>query len=150
MSFSQYADKQDFIVLRGSKIAMGIIDLGADTELSNILLTFFKTGSLVGSEQLRINLYSSDRYESSFAQSDWVSVSDITNLATNWLGWLRFDFSRIDIDKDNLIYAEIETQNYTRVGDTFWMGIGLDWPVLVNTFDSNDGAPAALQIFGYK
>lgn len=150
MSFSQYADVQDFVVLDSGLVQAGVIDLGEDTELRHILLTFYKTGTLVGSEQIRINLYSSDRYDSAFAQSDWMSISDISNLATNWLGWLRFDFGRIDLDKDETVYTEIETQNYTRVGDTFWMGVGLDWPVLVNTFDPDFGAPVAIQMFGYK
>lgn len=150
MSFSQYADEQDFVVLGSDKVPVGAINLSEDIEIKHVLITFFKTGTLVGSEQIRLNLHSSERYDSPFARSEWASISDISNLAASWLGWLRLDFDRIDLDKDEVIYAEIETQNYTRVGDTFWMGIGLEGSPLINGITPADGAPAALQIFGYK
>ena len=151
MAFIQYAKTQGIIVFEtGLKEPLGVLDLAADTELSHILLTFFKSGTPVGNERIRLNLYSTDRYESSFVSSGWVNVSDIDGLSANWLGWLRFDFTRNGIDSDEQIYVEVETANYTRNGDTFYMGCGTDWPHSFNTYTAADGAPAALQVFGYR
>jgi len=151
MSFEQFADIQDFIVIEtGVKQALGAFSLANSMQLSNIKLTLNNTGTPAGNEKIRINLYSTDRYESSFASSDWASISNIDGLTTDWIGWVKLDFNRVGIDSNEAVYAEIETLNYTRDALNFYLGLGLDWPVSFNSFNTTGGAPVAMQIFGYK
>jgi len=151
MSFNNFASIQGFVVLEtGLKQKLGIATIPHELELSHIVLTLYKHGANVGSEQLRINLYANDRYDSPFKSSGWVSIADIEDLSTNWLGWLRFDFERRNISLNQVVYVEIESQNYTRNADTFYLGIGLDDPVRFNTITSGSSAPAAMQIIGYR
>lgn len=151
MAYSQYSKFQEVIVFEtGIKQAIGDISVPEDLELASIVLHLYKNGTLAGNEQIRINLHSTNRYNSPFSSSDWVSVSSIQGLTPNWIGRVSFSFNRVYLDSNETFYAEIETNNYTRNGDTFFLSIATDWPVVVNNIDASTGAPAKMELLGYK
>lgn len=151
MAFTQFASEQQFAILdTGTNLALGdSVDLATNLELKYARLTIYKNGTPGGTEQMRINIYSTGRMESPIYQSDWAEIGAET-LGTYYLGWIRFDFNRVWLDTDNTYYFELETNNYTRNGDTFYYAVGLDQPVAFNTAATPGAFPAAIQLYGYK
>jgi hypothetical protein len=104
--------------------------------------------SLGGSERMRIKIYSDSSLTGLLYTSEWSNISSITNLgSTNWLGWIRFDFNKENINKNLIYYAKIETDNYTS-----GISVLYDFPFAVydNGEDIFQNRPIMLQIFTYK
>ena len=121
MAFTQFPKNQVIKTIdTGEKPLIGSHVFPYDQELKNIRVVLLVWGTLAGSEQVRINLHSSDDLVTPYASTSWVSLSDLTYN----FGWVRFDFATaININSDITYYAYAETNNYTRNGSTLYLGI---------------------------
>lgn len=131
------------------EVECGSFSMGEHIELRHCRITLLKVGSAGGSEQLRLNIYTDEDYERRLYQSDWLELSDIEGLTTNWLGRVRFDFDRLHLNKDHTYYAAVESQSYTRDGEDFYIGFILDWPLQINSHAGDDYA-LKMAFYGYR
>lgn len=148
MSFENFPSELYFRVIDG-ETEIGTMSPNELLEISNIRLMIYIHGTLAGSEQLRINIYSVNDVLK--IQGDYLDISDIANLATDWIGSLRFDFNREVLTAGETYTLKIESNNYTRNGDTLYIAAGYDWPL--NTYTTVEGAPnygIHQELFGYK
>jgi len=140
MPFEKYPSKMFFRTLdTGEELRLGTVELPAAAsntrqgfELRHLRLALYKHGAHGGSEQLRVRIYPNADHATPVHTSDWLSLSSITTLSTYWLGWLRFDFARAHLW--GLTYhVTVQAQNYTRNGDSYYLGFKFDWPDRVNS-----------------
>jgi len=134
---------------------MGSFSLATSGELQYIRTVLFINGvsSLGGSEQVRIKLYGDSDHANLLYTSAWSSISDITDIgSTNWIGYFRLDFSKENLNANITYYVSIETQNYTRNADTFYLGVPYDFPFPIydNSQDLFVDHPLAMQIFTWQ
>jgi len=141
------------------KINTGGFKVTENGELGSmrVLLHINGVSSLAGSEELVLTLYSDAAltkpvYVSSASTIAAIAaVDDTFGNNENWVGWLRFDFARENINKNIYYYPGIEANNYTRVAD-FWMGFSYDFPAPV--YDNGESSffkhNLAYQIFTYR
>lgn len=102
----------------------GRISLRNSGELSNIRLMCFNFGPSVVGETAQIKIYPANKKTGIFTQSNAV---DLTLLEQNFVGLLRFDFSRIQIRK-NLVYDfYLSLSGYSR-NDTRFFSVIYDYP----------------------
>lgn len=119
---------------------MGSYRFAANTELTYAVLTWLKVGSLGGSETLQMNIYSHDDDNASPAyQSNVLTLSDYT-FGSNHIGTLRFDFTKSNLSKQTDYTIKLQTANYTRSGDTFYLAWVYDTENKVNTPNLKTGA----------
>jgi hypothetical protein len=131
-------------------VTCGSFDTQDHTDLGHIRLLLYKHGTHGGTERIRLKVYKDSGLTLLLATSEWSALSDITNLSTYWWGWLRFDFARQIVNKLSTYYLQLETENYTRNADTYYLSHSLDWPVPQNTQLTAGRPSAAIQIFGYR
>lgn len=109
--------------------------------------------SLAGNEQLTMKLYTSIEYENVYATSSVSRIADISITSDvskpNWIGYLLFTFDRENLNAKFNYYPTITISNYTRNADSFYLGVGYDYPDPIydnsGTFFYNH--PIAMQIF---
>jgi hypothetical protein len=129
--------------------------MAEDIELKWIRQVIFVHGVAGGSEQLRLGLYSRSDLTGLVINSDWAEVADWVSEIGNangdyQIGFMRFDFERQHLDSDTEYHLAIETNNYTRNADTFYLAAISDWPDPVNTPATNPAYYAgAAHWFGY-
>jgi hypothetical protein len=109
-----------------SEIPMGRFKPQVNSYLKNIWSRVYINGNIVGSERIRINIKSDN--ETLIFQSAWSNISDIEDLSEYWLGFIRLDFNGYNISKEVWYNAYMEIENYTRIGDTFYIGVSFDFP----------------------
>ena len=156
MAYQDFADEQYFKTIDTSETpVMGTFQTADNIELQyiQVIIWIQDVTALGGSEQIRLNIYSEDTYTALLYQSNWRSISDITNLGSqNWTGLLRIDFNRENINKNLTYYVRAELQNYTRNADDFWIGLSHDFPFPI--YDNGESKffdhPLAMEIHGYK
>ncbi|MGD8787790.1 MAG: hypothetical protein PVJ60_10225, partial [Phycisphaerales bacterium] len=96
MAITGFPANNAFKVLNtGVEEDLGTLQPGVNQELKYIRLWVYIHGTYGGSETLTLKLYSPNG--TLLHTSDTVTLSGITNIGTNWLGWLRFDFNRENI-----------------------------------------------------
>lgn len=155
MAFLDFADTQyTKTVDTGEEVEVGAFQLAKNLELSAIRPTIYITGtSSITTEKFRMNIYSDVGYTSLLYQSSYANISDIVGLTTKerWMGWVRLDFNRESINKNIKYYPTLEVANYTRNGDTFYVGFNYDFPFPIydNSEDFFFNHPLQTQIFGY-
>lgn len=149
MGYSPILNDQVVKTLDSSEIAhMGGFTLPKDGELNHIRLTIYKQGTAGGTEQLRIGVYSRSDLAAQLFTSDWAELSDWTSAigsanGDNQIGLMRFDFDRQHLDSDTEYHLAIETNNYTRNANTFYLSFAADWPLNINTPSTNQAYYAA-------
>jgi len=151
MAFLNFPDTLYFKTIDTSEtVKMGAFTFASDTRLQYARVMFYLHGSSITTEKFRINVMPGYGQSTPIYQSDWSDLSDISNIATNWIGWVRFDFSTEFVDSDHTYYLELEPANYTRSGDTFYIGVALEYSLLVNddfqTVDHN--LPVGVECYG--
>lgn len=151
MGFSPIHKNQIIKTLDTSEVAhLGGYTMAKDMELKWVRLVIYKQGTEAGSEQIRLGVYSRSDLSGQLFTSDWVDVVDFVD-GNNWIGFVRFDFDRQHLDADTVYHLAIETNNYTRNGDAFFLSTSCDWPDPVNTpNDNNAYYAAAAHFYGYQ
>lgn len=153
-----YKDFSETIYIKtvdtSENVKVGGLKLDTSGELGHIRVLMYIAGILAGSEQIRINICSDAACTKTIYTSDWSDIADITdeNGATttgNWLGWIRTDFNKENLNSAITYYAQVELQNYTRNADTFYIGLAYDFPLPIydNSEDFFLDHPIAMQIF---
>lgn len=143
MAYKDFNEKKYVYVTDTSTVnKLGSIQVDEPIEIANIRLDFYKNGTEVGDEVFRLNIYSDPDYSKVYASSNDVALSDIPDLGTYWIGWLRFDFDSIPVvgTSSNTFYIGLEPVTYTRVGDTFYVGAAADWYPNINDIGVSVGA----------
>lgn len=82
-----------------------------DAEIAHMKVGLYFKGLLTGTEQMRINVYGDSLYSALLFSSSY----SVLNTASpgNWIGLVRFDFSKQSIDHNLIYYWEMETTGYT-------------------------------------
>lgn len=107
-----------------------------------------------GSEKIRTKVYSDSSYSSLLYTSSWtdLNTTTIADLKTShsWIGIVRTDFSKQQINNQLVYYLAIELSNYTYNFGTFWIGSFKDYPYpTYSTATSANSAPYKFEIFTY-
>lgn len=150
MATSNFPDNLQVLVVDSSELYLGSIDVAANQEWGHILLHMLKFGPHVGDEQFRLNVYNNEARENKLFSSDTLDVSGVISLeAGSWLGKMRFDFNRQNLNIAATYYITIEPITYTRTADTFYFSAVLDWPLPINTNPALR-AGAAMELWSYQ
>jgi hypothetical protein len=133
-------------------VNLGSFKLSESGELEHIQSWVYIKGTPAGNERIRLRVHTTSDTSRVYAQSDWVAASD---LGANFLGWVRFDFSLQNMNKNFFYWISAETQNYTRNADTLYFGITYDYPFPTYTTGVSDPSnytdyPLATKIFVVK
>ena len=132
MAFKDFAETQFIQALdTGVDERMGGFTPVKNAELKHVRIFLYIQGvsSLGGSEKIRCVMHAELVNDSPVYTSSFSNISDITNLgSTNWLGFVRIDFNRENLNKNITYFPRIETSNYTRSGDAFFLGLSYDFP----------------------
>ena len=161
MAFLQFPKQQYFrAVNTGEEAKLGYFNLDAGTELKFMMATLFQMGIIATPYQIRMKIYGNDTLVSPIVTSEWVTLSAATLLngndttgtayTTNWLGNVYIPFSGNPLNPNINYYMKMETSGYTRVGDTFYLGVNLDWYSPTNTPVSSTEAGGRFAILGKR
>lgn len=159
MAIKQFSEYQYIKVMDTAEIVkLGGFQLSTSNELKYIRVLTFINGTLGGSENLRINIYGDAGHSKKIFSSNWINLNNqIENelgaiVTGNWFGLLRFDFERQNINKNIRYYASVESNSYTRNGDTFYIGFSHDYPFPRYSSGANAAYESniAFEIFGYE
>ena len=133
MAFQDFPETLIFKTIDTSeKVNLANMTVARDQQLTYARMMLYIAGA-VTTEQLRINVNPSETNENPIFSSSWSNLSDITtHTGTDWIGWLRFDFSEQHLDSDIAYTMQLETNNYTRNGDTTYLAVAFDWPYAIN------------------
>lgn len=152
MAFLDFSDRQ-FIktVDTGEEVQMGFFQTTKNMQLAHIRPTIHINGKVCTTEKLRMNIYSDMGYTSLLYQSAWADLNQIPTTSLDWIGWIRLDFNRENINKELRYYPTLELSGYTRVVGVSYIGFCYDFPfpiydnLLTNFYEH----PLQMQIFGY-
>lgn len=151
MGVLQFPEEQYARVINtGEEVYLGKYVHSASNEVVSIHATILKYGSQAGNEQLKLNIYTTSLLETVLHSSSWSSISDIDNLtASSWYGRLRFDFPQDSyLENNKEYYITISSNSYTRINDTFYLAVILDWPITSNTQTTQFWAGGKLEFYG--
>lgn len=162
MAFKQFPKDQYFRTLNTDQITrIGYFNVAEAIELKHFMLTIFQRGVIVTPYQFRMHIYGNDLQESPIFSSDWAEMSAATlqnndteppvPYVNNWLGTIYLDFNGYSLNPNVNYYMSVETSGYTRIGDSFYVGVNLDWYSEVNNqLDGPDEAGARIRVLGLK
>ena len=149
MAFIQFAKTQMLQILDTSeKQDLGGFQPATNGELKHVTVSLCKIGALTSSMTVKLGLHLSTDFTSQFAFSDELLVTAIeaaeTNITTDtWRAIVRFDFSSINLNKNQLYIFSLQTTNYTRIADTNYLAVVRDEPFPVYSLP---GASYGLQL----
>jgi hypothetical protein len=151
MTVTNYPQEMYFIIAEDSPsdLYLGRYQVSKTGDFTHALIGFFIRGTSLGTEALRVNVYSTRLRDNLLYSSEWVSLSQMETLTADWFGKLRFDFDRSPVSSAVGVYYHffLETSNYTRDADNYYIGVRLDWPFQVNASDVSGNAGADINIF---
>lgn len=154
MAFTQFPREQYFRILEtGENARLGYFNLQDGTEIKHMMITIFIRGTIAAPFNLRVNIYGNDTLIDPIFTSDWAVISSSTLDPTptnNWLGNIYLDFAGYPLNPNINYYMTAESDDYTRNGETFYLGINLDWYSPVNTQLSLTEAGARFRILGKR
>jgi len=133
----------------GERVELGGFQTTDNQELRHIRVNLFQNGTPGGLEELTLNLHTSNDFTGTYASSNTVLMSDVTDN----LSWVRFDFARPNINKNLTYFATMTTANYTRNADVFYIALAYDFPFPIYTAGANTNFTdhlLASQVFGFK
>jgi hypothetical protein len=124
-----------------------------DQEIKHARILIYKHGTAGGSETLTLKIYGEAGSIGLIDTSSAVSLSLAGASGTYSLNWFRFDFNRKPLKRGLSYYAVIETANYTRNADTYYLGVVLqsqpEW--MQNTNKNAVQMDAAVfHLYGYQ
>ena len=121
-------------------------------ELAHMRVLLYIRGTINGSETIKVNFYADKLNNNLLFSSSASNLSQITPSPNNFLGWVKVDFNRIPLNKNITYYPALQLQNYTRVGDTYVVGVAYDWPAPTYATGVNivSNASYGFQVFMYQ
>lgn len=131
-------------------VLAGSITLPYATELSAVQVLLFKKGVESGSERLRCKLYGDVARTNLLYTGEWSDLQDIEDFGINWWGWVSLEFGRPHIPADLTLYVSIESDSYTRIADTYYLSLVLDWATPQYAETEQDYKGISLRIYGYR
>jgi hypothetical protein len=143
MAFKQFPKQQYFRQLNTDDVTkVGYIKVSTGVELTAMMVTIYVQGVIVTPFDFRVNVYGSPNSSVPIFTSEWAEISAATLLnndvdpaipyVNNWLGNIYVDFNYEPLNPNLNYYISVETDGYTRVGETFYIGVNLDWYSPVN------------------
>lgn len=158
MAFKQFPKDQYFRTLNTDQVTrLGDFKVDSVIELTEIMLTLYVQGVIVTPFQMRIHVYGNDNQATPIFSSDWADldsstlINDDTGLAytQNWIGNAYFDFNGYPLNPNITYFFSVETLGYTRVADSFYISVNLDWYSEVNNqLDGPNEAGARIRLLG--
>lgn len=153
MAFNQFFEGKVVNVFASNEtIELGRFQPLTNHELGHIRAEILVHGNLSGGERLRMKIGLTSDDTAPYATSDWVVAStfDDSDGSNDWIGWVRFDFDRENVNKNENYFVWIETDSYTRVADTFYLATVFDSPFPTYADDSDHRLSTwAFQWFGF-
>lgn len=129
---------------------LGAYTFPDEHEFAHVQIRILVHGTIAGNERLRLNVYNRPELNGIVARSEWVNVADFVG-GTYWLDLVRFDFPRTFVNANTYWFLSIETENYTRNADLYYISVVSDWPVATNVPEDSFGYfAAAAHFFGYR
>ena len=155
MAFKDFSETLEVNVLDSNgTIVLGGYTLQKETELQYVYCQIFQLGTLAGSERIRVGVASDSAGSRVAFYSNWVNLSDIPDISADdgWIGWVRFDFGRQGLATNFQHTLVMEADNYTRVGDTFYISAVRDFPNAIYSTSANQFHESAFiaNIFGFE
>lgn len=157
MAFKDFANNQFIRSFDTDEIVrMGSFSTVSSLELSSVRVLAFVKGTLAGNERIRLKIFTDPAFSKLLHTSQWSNLSGITgegdvSLTGDFLGMVRVDFNRQNINKTIVYYVACEISDYTPIGDTFFVGLSHDFPspryagAVQKYYQTN----LAFEIFGY-
>jgi len=117
----------------GEKLDLGGFQPAVNGELEHVTLFLHATGTVPGIAQLFLGLHLSTDFSVSFATSTAFFATTIGSAISgtptgDWNAVTRFDFGRPNLNKNQEYRLSLQSIDYTRVGDTFFIGAARDFP----------------------
>lgn len=133
----------------GELVVAGGFQTARHEELRHIVMRLYKRGTRAGSERVRLKIYADDACVQLMAWSSWVALDDIPRIDEDqiYIGDVRFDFESFNVNKNRTYWLAIETDGYTRVQSSFFLGFLYDWPDPV--YQQADAPSYALRVAIY-
>lgn len=159
MSILQFAEYQMIKTIDTSEtVEIGQFKPLKHGELKWTRLLIYKHGSIGGSESLTCHWHTSSELGTSYATSSAVLLSTVENSSNlntsgDWFAWIRFVFNRENLSKNISYYLSLQASNYTRNGDTYYIGMPFDYPYPHHTVSlgrTYTDYPLAFQVFTYQ
>lgn len=157
MGFLDFAETQYIKTIdTGEQPRMGTFKVTQNSELKYMRVKPYIQGTLVGTEKIRLKIYSDTTFTSLLYTSSWSNLYEVVDengdVATgDWLGIIRIDFNRENLNKNITYYVVAELTGYTRNADTFYIGLSYDFPFPI--YDNGQSLyynhPIAFEIFTY-
>lgn len=134
----------------GREVEIGSFNQPINSEASNVRLFMYFKGAFTN-EQVVLYLKDDLTSPTYVYESSPVVISDIPDVGTDWLGWVRFDFNKQWIYDSTEIYMTAKVLNYTE-SPTKYVGFAFDFP---NTQNGSvtccyNQHPVKFQLFGYE
>lgn len=162
MAFKQFPKQQYFRSLNSDTVTkLGYMKVQDGMEMTSMMVTIYMQGIIVTPFNFRLNFYGSNSSTTPVFTSDWATLSATTLLnndvdpaipyVNNWLGNIYVDFDYEPLNPNLNYYISAETSGYTRVGDSFYIGVNLDWYSPVNNqLDGPNLAGVRIRPTGYR
>lgn len=135
MAFKQFSAVQYIKVFdTGEEVKAGsFLQTQNNAEIQYMRVGIYVNGNLSGNEQIRVNMYSNPGANRLLFRSSWSDISNCEDengnkITGDWIGLIRCDFARQNINKNINYYPSVELNNYTRNADTFYIGLTRDYP----------------------
>lgn len=158
MSYLNFSDKLFIHTLdTAEKLNLGGWKSLVSGELAHITLNMFGTANLEGAASVKMGIHLSTNFAGQYAFSDEFFIKDVpTALGESlepFLAFVRFDFNRIPINKNQLYYFSLQTSGYTRDADTRYIGVVKEYPDPIYDFTLSSNIlirPAQRSHFSYQ
>jgi len=159
MAFLQFPKVQMINAIdTGEKLDLGGFQPAANGELRHVTIGLLKVGVLSGSAAVKLGIHLSTDFTAQFAFSDEIFISAIeaasADITTDtWRAIVRFDFARINLNKNQEYRFSLQTSTYTRIGDTNYIGVTRDEPFPIYSLaGAAYGAeyPASKAVFAFQ
>lgn len=109
-----------------------------DAQLSKVIVTLYKQGTSTGTERMRAKLYHDFAMTKLYAVGAWTLLRSVIDLGTV----VRASEVPLTFDTEPFVqtgqeyFVALEIDSYTRNGETFFIAADFNWPIKLNTSDS--------------
>ena len=123
MAYNQFRETQYASTLEssGTDKLLSAITTTEVIELDHVIYEMYFKGITPTNEKFRLNILSINGR--TLFSSSWVTLSNIDNFSTEWIGRVRFDFNRELLRTSSTYNISIESSSYTRSGDTTYASV---------------------------